>query len=536
MATFVGIASSDSNFSILVDTLGFIDANLPGSALVSTLNDPSQNLTVFAPTNAAFGALAADLGFAGDTSDAAAVVGFLTTLPVELLNTVVTYHVAGGALEAADIAGAASVTTLQGGVILADELPTLTDLEPDLLNPTLVATDIAADNGVLHVIDRVLIPVDLPDNDAPSITGIVAASGGEFDDNGADFDLLLNAVLAAGLDGTLDGAGDFTVFAPNDDAFVGLAQALGFSGADEGEAFGFIVDALTVLGGGDPIPLLTAVLTYHVTGESLQASQVLASDTIVTLQGGSLTVDGTSLVDADPGVPNPNIIATDIQASNGIVHVIDGVLLPIDVLSEAGSDLVIGDDGRDNIRTNSGPDFVNAKGGNDNIRLGSGDDVALAGAGNDKVAGQSGNDTIKGEAGNDKISGNVGDDMLDGGDGNDKVFGNQGNDVIMGGAGNDHVSGGAGNDTVDGGTGDDHVVLGKGEDTFVFKSGDGFDTVLDFNLHDDVIDLSDLGLSGFDALDLQDVGHSTILDLGNGDGMLLMMTNVDHLTADQFIF
>ena len=70
MATFAGIATSNSDFSILVDVLGYIDANLPGSMLVATLDDPNQDLTVFAPTNDAFGALASDLGFGGDTSEA----------------------------------------------------------------------------------------------------------------------------------------------------------------------------------------------------------------------------------------------------------------------------------------------------------------------------------------------------------------------------------------------------------------------------------------------------------------------------------
>lgn len=501
MATFVGIATANSNFSILVSALQLIDEKIPGSNLVATLNDPSVSLTVFAPTNAAFGALAKDLGFSGDPSDAAAVTNFIVqNVPVETLKAVVTYHVAGQALTAANIASAGTVTTLQGGTITAGELPTLTDNDPDLINPSLISTDIMADNGVLHVIDRVLIPIDLPTTNAPTITEIVSASGTDFDANPADFDILLKAVVTAGLADTLNSdAVDLTVFAPTDAAFVSLAQDLGFHGDDEADAWGYLVDALTVLGKGDPVPLLTTILTYHVSGQSLQASQVLGSDSIDTLAGPTLGVDGATLVDADPDIANPNLIVTDIQASNGVVHAIDGVLLPTDLLNTNGGELEIGDDGRDYIWTGRGDDFVSSKGGNDYIFLGRGDDVALAG------------------------------------DGRDYVSGGRGDDYIDGGAGRDYLRGGSGDDVIKGGTGNDVMIGGWGNDTFVFGEGDGHDRIYDFNTYRDKIDLSDLNLQSVDDVQIHQTWYSTIIETDTGDTLCLSWVHADHLTADNFI-
>ncbi|MEM6308545.1 MAG: fasciclin domain-containing protein [Pseudomonadota bacterium] len=539
MPTFVDIASGDSNFSILVAALGFIDANLPGSNLVQTLNDPSADLTVFAPTNAAFGQLAADLGYAGDPADASAVTSFLVTnVPVATLNAIVVYHVSPGAQTAATINANGSITTL-GGEIGATELPTLTDAEPDLIDPSLIAVDIMADNGVLHVIDRVLLPIDLPGNDAPSITGIVASSGQGFDSNNADFDILLEAVKTAGLAETLDSeAVDFTVFAPTDAAFVGLAQALGYGLDDEAGAWTYLVDALTLLGGGDALPLLTQVLTYHVSPTSLQASQVLSAGVIDTLQGGQLTVDGLSLVDADPDIANPNLIATDIQASNGVVHVIDGVLLPADLLASNGAndvDFIIGDNGRDREFTGADNDFISTLGGRDLVFAGSGNDTVLLGNGRDKAFGGSGDDLIDGGNGRDKIFGGSGDDIVKGGNGRDYLNGGSGDDMIDGGNGRDVILAGSGNDTVDTGAGRDKVWLGWGHDTFVFNEGDGRDQIRDFNVHQDVIDLTDFGLHGLGDIHVSRSWHATRLDFGEGDSITLNGVWAGSLTEENFI-
>ncbi|SPJ28938.1 fasciclin domain-containing protein [Falsiruegeria mediterranea] len=428
MVTIKDVAIGSADLSILVNVLQFLDDNIENSALVDTVGDAGNDLTVFAPTNAAFSQLATDLGFMGDPDDQGAVIGFLAgNVPVETLNAVVLYHVSAGAQSAMDIAANGTVTTLQGGTISTGSLPTLQDVEPDLLDPTLISTDNFASNGVVHIIDRVLLPVDLPGNDVPSITGtVVAASGAAgFDDNGGDFDLLREAVTAANLAGSLDAPGDFTVFAPNDAAFVGLSQALGYGGGDEAGALTYILDSLRLLSAGeDPIDLLSTVLTYHVAGESLQSSQVIAAGQVTTLQTGTLTVDGTSLVDADPDIPNPNLIALDIQASNGIVHVLDGVLIPADLLQSDGSndvDFIIGDDTDQVLATGADNDLIDGRGGRDEIDAGAGNDIVLGGDGNDIIRGGTGDDTLKGEGGNDWFVSVGGNNIIAGGDGFDFI-------------------------------------------------------------------------------------------------------------------
>ncbi len=114
----------------------------------------------------------------------------------------------------------------------------------------------------------------------PTIAGIVASSGSGFDTTGSDFDVLLAAVSAADLVETLDTAGlDVTVWAPKDRAFVRTAQDLGFTGSntDEAGAWAFLVDALTDIGGGDPIPTLTTILQYHVTPDALFARKAVST-------------------------------------------------------------------------------------------------------------------------------------------------------------------------------------------------------------------------------------------------------------------
>jgi serralysin len=168
-----------------------------------------------------------------------------------------------------------------------------------------------------------------------TITQIVAQSGGTFDNNPYDYDILLNAVVAAGLDGALnDPTVSLTVFAPNDLAFIRLAQDLGYQGSDEEGTWNFLVDQLTILGGGNPIPVLTDVLLYHVAPDALRINQIVGGGrfgtTIQTLQGGTFTWFRGELVDNAPAVANPKLTGPlQIRANNGIIHTIDRVLLPV---------------------------------------------------------------------------------------------------------------------------------------------------------------------------------------------------------------
>lgn len=489
----VDIAAGSDQFNILVQALTAAD-------LLEAARDASD-VTVFAPTDAAFTTLAVDLGFAGDATDEEAVFAFIAGAlaglapdgdPIPLLTDILLYHVSPGAKTAAEVDAADQVDTLLTGGSFASEGTELVDNEPDVANPNIVGPDVAASNGTIQVIDRVLLPLDIPGNTAPepelpTLAGIVAASGGTFDQDAADFDLLLTAVQTAGLVGALDDPeADLTVFAPNDAAFVGLSQALGFEGADEGEAFAYLVEALTLLGGGDPIPLLTEVLTYHVVPGALGSEQVLASDSITTLQGGTLGVDGTGLVDADPDVPDPTLIATDIAAVNGIVHVLDGVLLPADLLQSDGSDdvdFIIDGDKGSVIRTGRDNDLVDGNGGRDKIFLGSGDDVGFGGAGNDII------------------------------------FGGRGKDVITGGLGNDKLYG------------------GRDADIFVFNTGDGHDRISGFQDGLDKIDLSGTGFASFSELEgaIHLRGHRAEITLGADQSIIVTGARLD-LTEDDLLF
>ncbi len=131
-----------------------------------------------------------------------------------------------------------------------------------------------------------------------------------------DFPTLVAAVQAAGLVDTLKGEGPFTVFAPTEDAFADLLSALGIT-ADE-----LLADT----------ELLTSVLTYHVVAGAVPAADVVGLDgqEVETVNGATFTVgvdgDAVTLTDANGGVAN--VVTTDIEASNGIIHVIDAVILP----------------------------------------------------------------------------------------------------------------------------------------------------------------------------------------------------------------
>jgi uncharacterized surface protein with fasciclin (FAS1) repeats len=167
----------------------------------------------------------------------------------------------------------------------------------------------------------------------PTIAQIVGSSGGTFDHNGRDFDMLLNAVKAAGLVDALNAPGALTVLAPNDDAFVKLARDLGYHGRDEAGAFDAIVGALTTLGNGDPIPVLTNVLLYHVVPERIGAYRISQRHALTTLLGVNIGVDGFRLKDKEPQLRDPRMIVpgANIRASNGLVHTVNRVLIPVDL-------------------------------------------------------------------------------------------------------------------------------------------------------------------------------------------------------------
>jgi uncharacterized surface protein with fasciclin (FAS1) repeats len=166
---------------------------------------------------------------------------------------------------------------------------------------------------------------------------VAASGGGAFDGNETDYDVLVQAVLAAGLADALgDPEAKWTVFAPDDRAFKRLAADLaGVQPASEQAAFEAIAGVLASLDpNGDPIPLLREVLLYHVVGgKALKVTKVLGSRELTMANEGTVRVRGLKLVDREPDLRNPKLkrAASDIAASNGIIHTLDRVLIPADL-------------------------------------------------------------------------------------------------------------------------------------------------------------------------------------------------------------
>ncbi len=232
--------------------------------------------TVFAPTDEAFD------GLPEGTLDA-------LLEDEEALTAVLTYHVIAGEYMAEDVVSMDSAQTVQG------ESVTFDTMDGVMINDAnIVQTDIQASNGVIHVIDRVILPPSMMEKDIVD-TAIEAGS----------FNTLVQAVQAAGLEETLRGEGPFTVFAPTDEAFNALPEGTLDSLLEDEEA-------------------LANVLTYHVVAGEYLAEDVVSMTSARTVQGEDVTFDTTDGV----MINDANIVQTDIQASNGVIHVIDAVLIP----------------------------------------------------------------------------------------------------------------------------------------------------------------------------------------------------------------
>ena len=215
-----------------------------------------------------------------------------------LLTTVLTYHVLGSAVPKASVPAGKAITTLQGGIFKVDAVGAalvITDGRNRKSNIT--ATDIVATNGVIHVVDKVLLPAN------KNIVETAVAT--------PSLSILVEAVTAANLGATLSGTGPFTVFAPTNDAFAALLTELGVTKAQ-------------LLAN---VPLLTKVLTYHVVGARVLKADVPVGTPIATVQGDTFSVSAGFVI-TDQRARTANIVATDVLTSNGVVHVIDKVILP----------------------------------------------------------------------------------------------------------------------------------------------------------------------------------------------------------------
>lgn len=314
------VASAGSDAPEFTVLLAAVQAADP--AILELLSNADADLTVFAPTDAAFAAAFEALGVTAED----------VLANTALLNEVLMYHVVPTTLLAENVIaldGAVVGTTLYEtalAISVADGVVKVNDA-------SVITPDVIASNGVVHVIDAVLLPpaeeedmmmateepMDMMMATVSIAETVIAAAGAD----PAEFTILLAAVQAA--DAATEGAlvaaltnnGPFTVFAPTDAAFAAALEALG-------------VTAEELLGNTE---LLIQVLSYHIVPGHFAAETVVAVagmseegvNVATSLPGTTVTVmlDGESVM-----VNDATVVQTDIHASNGIIHVIDAVLLP----------------------------------------------------------------------------------------------------------------------------------------------------------------------------------------------------------------
>ena len=261
----VETAVRDGRFTTLAAALG-------AANLAETLQGEGP-FTVFAPTDDAFAKL-----------PEGSVEALLGDIPA--LTDILLYHVVSGEVMAADVAGLSNADTLA-----EEKLNIRVDMEKVMINDAqVVIADIVTTNGVIHVIDTVLLPRDIVET---------AVADGRFT-------TLAAALEAANLLDTLKGPGPFTVFAPTDEAFAKLP---------EGTVKALLAD----------IPSLSNILLYHVVSGEVFAADVVNLESAATAQGQSIAV---RVEDGKVFLNDSQVIITDIAATNGVIHVIDAVLLP----------------------------------------------------------------------------------------------------------------------------------------------------------------------------------------------------------------
>ena len=264
----VEVAQQAGSFNTLV-------AAVQAASLVETLQGPGP-FTVFAPTDDAFAAL----------PDGALDALLADT---QLLAEVLTYHVVPGRVLAEDVVGLSSATTVNGKELSIG----VEDGNVFIDQAQVVTTDIEASNGVIHVIDDVLLPV-------PVLNLIQTA------EKAGGFSTLLAALDATDLTSVLAGPGPFTVFAPTDEAFAALPA---------GTLEGLLADPAA----------LSSILTYHVVPGYVTSTDVVNLTSAQTVNGADISIEVSG---PDVMINDATLVAVDVAATNGVIHVIDRVILP----------------------------------------------------------------------------------------------------------------------------------------------------------------------------------------------------------------
>ncbi len=272
----VQTAVASGSFNTLV-------AAVKAAGLVDTLSGPGP-FTVFAPTDEAFAKL-----------PAGTVETLLKPENKDQLVSVLTYHVVSGRVPASAVVGLKGAKTVNGQRLEVSS----SDAGVTVDAANVVKTDILCSNGIIHVIDSVLLPE----------TGTIV----EVASNTGSFGTLLAAANAAGLVSTLNGDGPLTVFAPTEEAFSALPKGT----------------LASLLKPGNKSKL-AEILKYHVVSGRVYSNDALAMPSAPTVAGPSIAITAT---DGGANINNARLLQTDIDASNGVIHVIDRVLLPADAPS-----------------------------------------------------------------------------------------------------------------------------------------------------------------------------------------------------------
>ncbi|WP_308911515.1 DUF4347 domain-containing protein [Pseudokordiimonas caeni] len=307
---------------------------------------------------------------------------------------------------------------------------------------------------------------------------------------------------------------------------------------------------------GTPITFSVSDERFEIVNGSLKlkAGVALDHESEATVQITITATDATGLT-RDRGF---TIQVADVNEVNGTegADTLTGSGFDDFILPGGGDDIVSTGDGRDTIFGGLGADTVSGGGdddfliggqGSDSVVGGSGDDLVYAGFeddGDDMVEGDDGNDTLGGGTGNDTVSGGNGSDLMWGRGGSDSLEGGAGDDILFNGAGDDTVSGGDGDDMLWASEGDDMLSGGDGADTFVFGALAGNDTITDFDVTEDVLNLA-FAQTGFTSLAdvqgaasevTQDEQTGVLIDLGGENSVFLAGLDLADLNDMTILF
>ena len=279
--------------AMATDDLSLLVEALDAANLVTALEGTAA-LTVFAPNNAAFQALL----------DSDASWTSISDIPVSVLTNVLLFHIIEGNVPSSALSDTYVNTLSLGpnGEAISLQINTAGGVSFNGSAVPLI-TDVSASNGIIHIIDEVMLP--------PAITNLAL--------NNSNFSTLIAALTdsrhTTNYVTVLSGAGPFTIFAPTNDAFQSLL--------DSEASWNTLADI--------PISTLEAVLNYHVvSGANVQADQLTDGQDITMFDGNILTVDLTSgaQLNTNSGQTGVDIVITDIQGTNGVVHAVSSVLIP----------------------------------------------------------------------------------------------------------------------------------------------------------------------------------------------------------------